>query len=277
MRSICRLVPFLLLPALSASAQRIEVTLPNTQPVTGHLVLVFAKSSRPEPRFQLEENYLSAQGFGVDVEAWPAGKPIVVDAKTFGYPRRSLKDLDAGDYFVQAVFNVYEQFHLASGKTVWLPPDKGEGQHWNRKPGNPYNKPEKIHFDPATSGDAIKLALDQVIPPIEGTDRDPEVMAEKTARRKMAQVHALQERRAEPSSGASDVYLGAWILLPDGFDEHPDAHYPLIVYQDHFNPGFRPAEFHRAPRPIPNRRIYRARSERLPASSRTGHRAGCRA
>ena len=152
MRSICRLVPFLLLPALSASAQRIEVTLPNTQPVTGHLVLVFAKSSRPEPRFQLEENYLSAQGFGVDLEAWPAGKPIVVDAETFGYPRRSLKDLDAGDYFVQAVFNVYEPFHLASGKTVWLPPDKGEGQHWNRKPGNPYNKPEKVHFDPAASG-----------------------------------------------------------------------------------------------------------------------------
>ncbi len=72
----------------------------------------------------------------------------MIDAKTIGYPRRSLSDLDAGDYSVQAVFNVYEEFHLASGKTVWLPPDKGEGQHWNRKPGNPYNKPMKVHFDP---------------------------------------------------------------------------------------------------------------------------------
>jgi hypothetical protein len=34
------------------------------------------------------------------------------------------------------------------------------------------------------------------------------------------------------------MYLGAWVLLPDGFDEHPSAHYPLIAYQDHFHPGF---------------------------------------
>ena len=49
---------------------------------------------------------------------------------------------------VQGVFNIYEQFHLASGKTVWLPPDKGEGQKWNRKPGNLFNKPLKVHFEP---------------------------------------------------------------------------------------------------------------------------------
>jgi hypothetical protein len=40
-----------------------------------------------------------------------------------------------------------------------------------------------------------------------------------------------------------DVYLGAWILLPDGFDEHPDAKYPVVVYQDHYHPGFGPVPF----------------------------------
>ena len=40
-----------------------------------------------------------------------------------------------------------------------------------------------------------------------------------------------------------DVYLGAWILLPDGFDQHPHAHFPLVVYQDHFHPGFGPQPF----------------------------------
>ncbi|HUY95574.1 MAG TPA: hypothetical protein VMU71_09755 [Terracidiphilus sp.] len=55
MRTICRLFSLLLLPALCASAQRIEVTLPNTQPVTGHLILVFARSDKPEPRFQLDD------------------------------------------------------------------------------------------------------------------------------------------------------------------------------------------------------------------------------
>ncbi len=131
----------------SIQAQRIEVTVPAKQPLTGHLFVLMslAKDSKTEPRNQLREDFESAQGFGVDVENLAPATPIVVDAKTFGYPRRSLADLDAGDYSVQAVFNVYEPFHLASGKTVSLPPDKGEGQHWNEKPGNPFNKPLKVH------------------------------------------------------------------------------------------------------------------------------------
>ena len=30
------------------------------------------------------------------------------------------------------------------------------------------------------------------------------------------------------------TYLGAVVLLPDGWEQHPEAHYPLIVEQDHF-------------------------------------------
>ncbi|HTW80197.1 MAG TPA: alpha/beta hydrolase-fold protein [Terracidiphilus sp.] len=218
-------------------AQRIEVTVPATVPLHGHLILVFAKDSSVEPRYQMEETYISAQAFGVDADGVAPGQPLVVDAKTFGYPRRSLADLDAGDYQVQGVFNVYEQFHLASGKTVWLPPDKGEGQHWNTKPGNPYNKPVKIHFDPK-SMDTIKLALDQVIPPIEGTERDPMVIAAKSPAAKWLKYMRFRSDVLSKFWGR-DVYLGAWILLPDGFDEHPEAKFPVVVYQDHFNPGFR--------------------------------------
>ena len=220
-------------------AQRIEVTVPSTKPLTGHLVLIFAKNDKQEPRFQLGEDYQSAEGFGVDAENLAPGQPIVVDAKTFGAPRKSLKDLDAGDYTIQAVFNVYEPFHLASGKTVWLPPDKGEGQHWNLKPGNLYNKPIKIHFDPS-SAQPIKLTLDQVIPPIEGTDQDPVVMAAKDPGAKWLKYMRFKSEKLSAFWGR-DVYLGAWILLPDGFDEHPDAHYPLVVYQDHYHAGFGPA------------------------------------
>ncbi len=218
-------------------AQRIEVTVPATAPLHGHLILVIAKDGSPEPRMQMEETYTSAQAFGVDADGLAPGQPLVVDAKTFGYPRRSLADLDAGDYFVQGVFNVYEQFHLASGRDVWLPPDKGEGQHWNSKPGNPYNKPVKIHFDPK-SGDAIKLTLDQALPPIEGTDRDPMVIAAKSPAAKWLKYKRFKSDALSKFWGR-DVYLGAWILLPDGFDEHPNAKFPVIVYQDHFNPGFR--------------------------------------
>jgi hypothetical protein len=228
---------FFLLSCSLTQAQRIEVTVPATAPLHGRLILIFSKDASSEPRNQMEETYTSAQAFGVDADGVAPSQPLVVDAKTFGYPRRSLADLDAGDYQVQAVFNVYEQFHLASGKTVWLPPDKGEGQHWNSKPGNPYNKPAKIHFDPKSPA-AIKLTLDQTLPPIEGTDRDPMVIAARNPAAKWLKYMRFKSDALSKFWGR-DVYLGAWILLPDGFDEHPDAKYPLVVYQDHFFAGFR--------------------------------------
>jgi hypothetical protein len=231
----------LLLLAAAAHAQRIEVTVPATAPLHGHLILVIAKRAEPEPRMQMTEDYRTAQAFGVDVDGLAPGQPIVVDTATFGYPRRSLKDLDPGDYSVQAVFNVYEAFHLASGKTVWLPPDKGEGQHWNQKPGNPYNAPAKLHLDPSQP-QTFKLNLDKTIPPIAGTDADPEVIAKREPAAKWLKYTRFRSKKLSQFWGR-DVYLGAWILLPDGFDEHPNAHYPLVVYQDHYHPGFGPVPF----------------------------------
>ncbi len=242
MRAIRVLAGGLFLIFLSKSyGQRVEVTVPAHQPLNGHVVLVFAKGEKPEPREQLEDSYLSAQGFGVDVQDLAPGRAMFVDAKTFGYPRRSLAELDAGDYFVQAVFNVYEAFHLGSGKTVWLPPDKGEGQHWRQKPGNAYNKPLKVHFDPKSQA-AIKLNLDQVMPPIEGTDRDPEVLAKNGAAAKWLKYMRFRSPKLSQFWGR-DTWLGAWILLPGGFDEHPDAKYPVVVYQDHYHPGLGPVPF----------------------------------
>jgi hypothetical protein len=230
---------FLLATCGAAFAQRIEVTVPGSAPLNGHLILVIAKSDRSEPRMQMSENYQSAQGFGVDVENLAPGKPIVVDAQTFGYPLRSLNDLQPGDYFVQAVFNVYEQFHLSSGKSVWLPPDKGEGQKWNRKPGNPYSAAVKLHIDPKAKA-ILKITADKVMPAVEGTDQDPAVMAEKSPAAKWLKYIRFKSEKLSKFWGRG-TYLGAWILLPDGFDEHPDAKYPLVVYQDHYHAAFGPA------------------------------------
>jgi hypothetical protein len=242
MRIFCGILILLLAGATNdCFAQRFEVTIPTAKPLNGHLILVISKRLDGEPRDQLREDYKSAQGFGVDVENLAPGQPIIVDANSFGAPRRSLKDIEPGDYLVQAVFNVYEQFHLATGQALWLPPDKGEGQHWNRKPGNPYNKPVKVHFDPSSQA-PIKLTLDQVIPPIEGTDKDPAVMAAKDPGAKWLKYMHFRSEKLSKFWGR-DVYLGAWILLPDGFDQHPDARYPLVVYQDHYHEGFAPVPF----------------------------------
>jgi enterochelin esterase-like enzyme len=236
----------LVLASASSLAQKIEVIVPTKAPLHGHLIVVFSKNEKSEPRMQMDERYESAQGFGVDVgiDGIPAPGTITVDAKTFGYPLRSLADIPAGDYFVQGVFNLYEEFHLGSGKTVWLSPDKGEGQKWNRKPGNPYSRPVKVHFDPKST---IKLTLDQTMPEIKGTPQDPEVIAQHAPESRWLKYMRFKSEKLSKFWGR-DTYLGAWVLLPDGFDEHPDAHYPLVVWQDHYSAGPRPAFTATAPK-----------------------------
>ncbi len=217
-------------------AARIEVTIPSAKvPLTGHLILAISKDSKREPRFEISETYDSAQAFGVDVEQLPTGKPIIIDAATVGYPIEHLSDVPAGDYILQAVFNIYEQFHLASGALLELPPDRGEGQQWNSKPGNPYSKPQQMRLDPQNKNQVIRIALDQVIAP---PSSDPIKDAQADGSDKWLRYVRIRSALLSKFWG-QDVYLGAWVLLPDGWAEHPAAHYPLIVYQDHFHRNFR--------------------------------------
>ena len=54
-----------------------------------------------------------------------------------GHPIASLRDIPAGEYWMQPFVNVYTRFPRADGKTVWLHMDQWEGQNWKRSPGQP--------------------------------------------------------------------------------------------------------------------------------------------
>ena len=223
---------------------RIEITIAGQrQPLTGHLILALSRDGKTEPRFQIAETFDSAQAFGLDVAQLAPGRPIVVDSSTIGYPLEHVSDLPGGDYFVQGVFNVYDRFHLSSGAVLELPSDHGEGQQWNEKPGNPYNKPLKIHL--AHNSATVRLVLDQTIPPA-SVDAAAEIQhdgADKWLR------HVAIRSASLSKFWGRDVVLGAWVLLPDGWAEHPDANYPLVVYQDHFHAGFTASvPFHTTPK-----------------------------
>jgi hypothetical protein len=210
----------------SQSKLRIELSsaasLSDGKPLDGHILLGISTKNSSEPRFQLkEEEAESAQFFGLDVDNWKPNTPAVIDSSTLGYPLKSLEQLPAGDYYVQAVLNIYETFHLANGHTVKLPPDEGEGQQWNQKPGNLLNKPVLIHLDPKSTT-PVKITLDQKIAPIE-PPRDTKYIK-----------HIHIQSKLLTAFWGRPMYLGATVLLPEGFDEHPTAHYPLLVHQGHF-------------------------------------------
>ncbi len=222
----------LALPLLAASAlgaqslPRVTVTLPTSRanaPLDGRLLLMLSRDSTAEPRFQVSWGLKSQLVFGSDVDGWRPGSARTVPGDAYGFPIRALKDVPAGTYRVQVLLNRYETFRLADGRVLKLPPDKGEGQQWSRKPGNLYSVPRTITWDPKRPTD-IALSLDQEIPPIEDY-----------AKKETKYVKYVKIRSERLSKWwGRDMYLAAWVLLPEGFDSHPDARYPLAVYHGHF-------------------------------------------
>ncbi len=217
---------FLLFP-LAGAAQSFTVSFPkevSAQPLDGRLLLVLSTNPGEEPRNQVDISPRTQIVFGVTVDGWKPGEAAVVDAGASGYPIRSLKNVPAGDYFVQAVLNKYETFHRGDGKTVKMHMDQGEGQHWNISPGNLYSKPVKVTVK--ADGAPIAVSLTEVIPPI------PAPADTKYIRHIRIQSAVLTKFWGRP------MFLGAAILVPEGFDDHPNAHFPLIIFHDHFVPDF---------------------------------------
>jgi hypothetical protein len=208
---------------------RFEISFPesqSTKPLDGHILLGISADKSSEPRFQLrEEEASSAQFFGLDVDGWKPGSAAIIDSTTLGYPLVNLDQLPAGDYYVQAVFNIYESFHRLDGHVIKLPPDMGEGQQWFAKPGNLLNAPQFIHLDPAANK-VIHITLSEKVAPIE-PPKDTKYLK-----------HIRIQSQVLTAFWGRPVYLGATVLLPEGFDEHPSAHYPLLVHQGHFEPDW---------------------------------------
>src|SRR5262245_26820984 len=190
-------------------------------PLDGRMLLFIAPANEPEPRFQIADGDRTAQMFGIDVDALAPGREAFVDGTTLGYPLQSFSDLKPGDYWVQGLLHVYETFKRGDGHTVKLPPDRGEGQQWDRAPGNLYSAPAKVRIDPS-SAQAIHITLDRKIPPL------PDLPDTKYLKRIRFQSERLTKFWGRPT------YLGALVLLPDGWDTHPDAKYPLAIYHGHF-------------------------------------------
>lgn len=227
----CARVPLCVLATIAAmataSAQTVAVRLDGavaSSPVTGRLFVFFAKTSEREPRLLGGSYGGSVPFFGMDVDALKPGSSATIDAKVLGYPYKSLRDVAAGDYYVQALLNVYTQFHRADGHVIWVHNDQWEGQHFNTSPGNLVSEVVKIRLDPK-SPTPIRLSLTRKLPPV--------VVPPDTRWVKRIRI------RSELLSKfwGAPMYIGATVLLPKGFDDEPNRLYPAIYSQGHFGLG----------------------------------------
>jgi putative esterase len=217
----------------TAQAETFSVTVAPErarESLDGRLLLLLSVDASKEPRFLIDVGTKSQQVFGIDAKGWTGKDRQVFDSKVLGYPRLSLADVPAGTYRVQVLLHRYETFRRKDGHVVQLPMDRGEGQAWNEAPGNLYSTVREIKFDPAAQA-SIALVLDQIIAPIKPPADTEWVKHERI------QSRLLSEFWGRP------MYLGAHVLLPKGWAEHPKARYPLMINHGHFPAdfgGFRP-------------------------------------
>jgi hypothetical protein len=231
MRSRVRLVALSTLlavgtPTLGAQAPRFEITVPpavRAQPLTGRLVVVVARNPQPEPRM-----LVAPQGpaiFAVDLDELQAGQPAIVDEKALGYPF-SLSALPPGDYYAQAIVNVYERVTRADGKRIWVHVNDGTQEVMQIAPGNLYSEVQKIRVG---AGGQVRLVLDRIIP------RSPRPADTDWVKRVSIRSNKLSTFWGRP------VFVHATVLLPKGYREHPDVRYPTVFTFGHNTPfGFTP-------------------------------------
>jgi hypothetical protein len=201
----------------------------HAQPITGRLYLMISRTNEPEVR--LQSTWVnSPEMIGVDVTRLTPGQVAVVNGAALGTPLRSLSEVAPGDYYVQAVLNVYTDFHRADGHVIWTHVDQGEGQQFNRSPGNLHSKVYKLHLEPSRH-ESLEVRLTEVIPPIP-VPPDTEWVK-----------HIRIQSKLLTHFWGRPIYLGAVVLLPRDYAADAEAQYPVIYYQpEHFR-SFPPFEF----------------------------------
>ncbi len=197
----------------------------SDRPLDGRLLILISKDSTREPRFQVNDGMTTQQVFGMNVTGWKPGQSLTVKGEVTGFPLKSMDALPRGEYWVQALLHRYETFRRSDGYVVKLPMDRGEGQQWNRAPGNLYSVAQKMRLD-ARLRKLNAVVLDREIPPVD-PPKDTKYIKH---------VRIRSERLSK--FWGRDMFLGANILLPYGWDEHPDAKYPVAVFHGHFSPTF---------------------------------------
>lgn len=195
----------------------------NQEKITGRAYVILSDNNIREPR--LQTGFDLAKGipiFGKNIHDLKPGESANIDHSIFGFPYQSLNDLPPGEYYVQGFINIYTKFERSDGFTLWMHNDQWEGQKWNISPGNIYSDVQKITINPSEDK-SIELICKNKIPPIKIPPDNQWV------KRIKFQSKILTEFWGQP------IYLGATILLPKGYDDHPDVYYPVNYLQGHFS------------------------------------------
>ena len=99
----------------------------RTEPVTGMVYLAIGRDHQSAPIQQTDPEGVPL--FSKYVDQLKPGATVTIGAEDRGHPVASLRDIPAGEYWVQPFVNIYTRFPRADGHTVWMHMDQWEGQN----------------------------------------------------------------------------------------------------------------------------------------------------
>src|ERR1051326_2542324 len=143
--------------------------------------------------------------------------PAVIDGASLGFPG-PLAELAPGDYFAQAVINVYEEARRADGHRIWVHLNDGSQEPFQVAAGNLYSDVQPLHVG---AGAALRIAVTHVVP---APERPVDTHWVKHVQIKSGKLTAFWGR---------PVYVNATVLLPKGYAEHPASRYPSVYTLGH--------------------------------------------
>lgn len=188
--------------ALSATAQpTFQITFDpalQPEPYSGRVYIAMGAQNASEPRLSMTRWFRPPQILSVDVQNVPPGGTVTIDASALAYPV-VLTEIPAQEYSIQAVARKSPDN-----------PNPGTGQ------GDLYSEAQVVSFDPASDEVfSFKLTKEANKRPFKETDRV------KLFEIKSTSLSAFHER---------DVAIRAGVVLPEGYNENPDARYPVIYH-----------------------------------------------
>ncbi|MEM9385654.1 MAG: alpha/beta hydrolase-fold protein [Pseudomonadota bacterium] len=222
-------------------------------PIVGRIFFIVARDDEQMPH--LGTGVTGNPLWGVDVRDFGPGDRALIrdgDTSVSGYPFNALADLPPGDYHVQAFINVYTTFHRSDGHVIEAHMNSGAFQSPFKSPGNAYSEVQSVTVGEQGLG-AIDLTISEVIQPSRPL-QDGEVLQQGNFE-DTVWVRYIKIRSEKLSAfWGRDMYIGANVLLPSGYEERPDATFPVLYMQGHssgltpmpwapapwFRPGYEP-------------------------------------
>jgi hypothetical protein len=201
-------------------------------PVDGRIFVIVSRENDREPR--LGTGVTGNPLWGIDVDDMRAGdtRSIVANAAGFrGHPLDTLDELPPGDYYAQAFLNVYTTFRRADGHEIKAHLNSGAFQDPFKAPGNAYS--DVVAFTVHASEPVVlDLTLSHVIQPPRPL-RAGEVLQQGNFDDTPWVKYVKIRSDVLSEFWGRDMYIGANVLLPPGYDERSDTVYPVLYMQGH--------------------------------------------